>query len=301
MITGAGTPLADILSNAQAVLTDARSSILGAVAKSTQKSEKETSKAPDQVLSDLVDLSDEVQDRLSSEQEALSSLQQSLAEGDKEPATEILGQQIAEINKQISILRSFVQGASEQQLGPVLRGLEQTAGQLKYVARQLGLGNTTPAENLQGTQINIEAVSLSLSFNQVASITDEQGNQQSYAQSLDIELSFINIEISSGEPEESELTGPANVDAFLFQQSGQSYSESVARNNISERSALPDGNSELIQEFNKALQSFTQLIEEFTEKISDEDRIPPSIINLIKDLVSVGEPESSEQSFDTIV
>lgn len=300
MLTGEGTPLNILNANVQSVRDYAHSTSLNAKNDSTDRSGQTG-------LSDLVELSKEARNFLDNSRNLLNTLaegQQDLSRQERD----FLSDRLEQLQEQIGFLQSLISVATPEQASTILKGLEDAGNTLQGIGRQLGLVNDAPKVESTGERVEIQAVNLSASFNQVAVYQTENGDTYAVSQSLQINFSFLQGTVSSRQSAEAAEAGQAltaegngNSANALFLAQLNTQNAAARKTSAPQRGqasifeavvGLSSGASanvslEAVEQFSQVVHSLTQTIKEFEEVFTDEDRVPPSLYSIIKNLLSL--------------
>jgi hypothetical protein len=261
MLSGAGTPLYDILSGGS---SQKGVSGNGAVYAAEETLRKNISNGQDEATGpgDIVELSEDAQESLRKGLAALSEAlsNENAATGDAD-ANDILREQLAQAREQIEFITNLLkQGATPEQAAVLSKHLGGVGQSLEKIGRQLGLAPEASA--VAGGSAEVEAVSLSLSFNQVTQVAYDDGTVAELRQSLDANLSFVQI---------------TATDNAAVQQAGPG-------GQISTATSTATGTS-VAQEYRVTARSFRQLVDEFQKSFTDRDRVPLNLYNTIRNMV----------------
>lgn len=309
MIAGEGTPLNILQAGAQSVRDLAQNaSFVSRDNPSAQK--KDTSGR-----SDVVELSREARNFLDNSRNLLQDLekgQKAAAQSDRD----FIGQRLQQVREQIEFLQNMISAATPEQAGAIMKGLEDVAGTLEKIGRQLGLsgqeGAAQGVQKAEGDSVEINALSLKASFNQTTVYETEDGERVEVSQSLDIELSFLEVKATGEQGEEVKQDSAQQSFAdlaennqgnplFLAQLNNNQSSGRVSgradtvTNNVGVFEAIEElstvdsvvTGSDTVEKFSETVRGLTQTIKEFGEVFTDEERMPPSLYRIMKNLVSM--------------
>lgn len=264
MLSGAGTPLYDILSGASSQKGAAGASIIASDENSTRKlisNGQQGASAPE----DIIQLSQEAQDTLRKGIEALTSALQSGAKPDSETA-DLLREQLAQAREQIDFISKLLKkGATPEQAGVLGRHLDAIGQSLEKIGDQLGLAAPQNAQTVDTSTASVEAFSLSLSFNQVTQAFYDDGTVTELRQSLKVELSF------------AQLTATTSNDAVSTGPGGSIYSQIASQTS--------NNNDTLLTQYRSTAHSFRQVLADFDKAFTDRERLPLNLYNTIRNMV----------------
>jgi hypothetical protein len=286
MITGAGTPLADIITNAQAAISDARlsDSKLKNNKNSLLSSTASSDSTQDLEIKDTLELSDSAKASIEQEDsnlDLINQLQNKLSQND----VKLIEQRLDEINNQINIINELSsQSLTPEQEEIVNSAIKEIGQKLNSIAGQLGLvGNESKqtesnnenqivAEQAEATQIIDEDNTNSETTNDTNNITIADSNNTSQIQDIDfVQASPSELNIST-------------------------YDNFLPKSDVVKNSSAKLSRASLVPQFTFSLQSFAQLVEEFSASIDDENRIPPSMLKMIKTLAGSGEQNVQKEN-----
>lgn len=228
------------------VRTGAQSVTDGAFSISGAGNEAEdSSRGEGRRLIDFLDISEEARAHLQNDSDVLSQLDRGRGDIIRSEAR-FLNERLAQIKEQIGFLKNLASGANAAQQEILLKGIEQAGQQLGQIGRNLGLVSGDISSEYSQTQI--VAGELSLSFNQ--SVTIESGGRKiAIEQSQSFELKFLHI------------------------------------SSVSVSTEAHDTFTEITGELRAVAEGFQEFIKQFEQRLSDDKRIPPSIMNMIKDII----------------
>lgn len=305
MITGEGTPLNLLQSGAQSVRDLAQNATF--ISRDNPSAQKDSSGK-----TDIIELSKEARNFLNNSRNLMKELaggQQELARSERE----FIGQRLEQLREQIQFLKKMISVATPGQAGTIMKGLEDAASTLEKIGQQLGIVDNKPAvlqEVKNGEErVEVSAMTLTASFNQIAIYENQNGEKYSVAQSLDIEFSFLEIKATGvqSEIEQQAVTQKSFADMaennpgnplFLAQlnqnqasarAAGRAASVSVSNSTIFEELSFLENDvttSDTIEKFSETLHGLTETIKEFGEVFTDEERMPPSLYRIMKNMLT---------------
>lgn len=202
-------------------------------------------------LVDQIVLSDAAQEQLADAKAALETL-----ESAKDNFSEKIKARLEKLQDSISAITEALSGGETNDLRTLLKETEQIGKDLRYLGKKMGVigprGHERAAEVASVRSLEVRAVSLTASFNSIAQIENEDGSITQIEQSQDIELSYVQV----------------------------AYSES--RNSAVKDFEFP---KDVRDDFLLTAKGFMDLISEFEEFFSSEDRFPPSLSQVIRDII----------------
>lgn len=303
MITGEGTPLNLLQSGAQSVRDLAQNATF--ISRDNPSAQKDSSGK-----TDIIELSKEARNFLNNSRNLMKELaggQQELARSERE----FIGQRLEQLREQIQFLKKMISVATPGQAGTIMKGLEDAASTLEKIGQQLGIVDNKPAilqEVKNGEErVEVSAMTLTASFNQIAIYENQNGEKYSVAQSLDIEFSFLEIKATGvqSEIEQQAVTQKSFADMaennpgnplFLAQLNQNQASAraagraaSVSNSTIFEELSFLENDvttSDTIEKFSETLHGLTETIKEFGEVFTDEERMPPSLYRIMKNMLT---------------
>lgn len=254
-------------------------------------------------LLDLVDLSEEARAQLQNDRKAIGTLIKGRGALEDQKIDQ-LREQLGQIREQIDFIGNLLPQAGGEQRQTLLRAAEEAGKGLEQIGRQLGfIDDSESSVEVNAGSTSITAVSLTASFNSVATIETAEGDVAQFRQSIDIELSFLSISTAQSSinveanERSAELARTAQQFSLIQAQASVNSEQSISIQSTEGGSRFPaepgstalrdasDPISSLLREFVQTAKDFRSLVEEFQNNLSDENRIPPSIINVIKKLV----------------
>lgn len=307
MITGEGTPLNLLQSGAQSARDLAHN--VSFVSRDNPSAQKDSSGK-----TDVVELSKEARNFLNNSR----NLMKELASGQQElegSERDFVGQRLEQLREQIQFLKEMISVATPEQAGTIMKGLEDAASTLEKIGQQLGLvDKPSPAQDVKAEEgrVEINATTLTASFNQTAIYENENGETYSVSQSLDIELSFLEVK-ATGMQSEQQQQGLAQQSFTDLAENNQGNPLFLAQLNqnqsssgkVSGRAAPITSNvgvfeaieelstvdsvvtgSDTVEKFSETLRGLTQTIKEFGEVFTDEERMPPSLYRIMKNMLT---------------
>lgn len=226
----------------------------------SQSTEKRAQDATTSLV-DQISLSERAQEQLRAGQKALRAL-----ESAKDILSGNIKGQLENLRKDIEAVQSALTDGSTSEIGELLRETGQIGQALQHIGKKLGLIGTGKGSAVTSAQsLSVTSVSLTASFNSVAQITNEDGSVTTIEQSQDVELSYVQV----------------------------AYSET--RNSAVRDFEFP---KDVRDDFLLTAKGFMDLISEFEEFVSSEDRFPPSLSQVIRDILGSTLEKSAEHLVD---
>lgn len=256
-------------------------------------------------LLDLVDISEQARTQLQNDREAIGTLIKGRGVLEHQQI-DLLKDQLNQISEQIDFIRNLLGEAEGEQRQTLLRAAEQAAEGLDRIGRQIGLIDDSDADlSIASESVSVTAVSLTASFNTVATVETADGDSAEFRQRIDIEFSFLNISaqqsrvaLEPGQEGSEALAQNTQQSSLILAQASVAREQTITVQSGPEKGNFPaelastalrnarDPFSQFVREFSQTAKDFRSLVEEFQHNLSDEERIPPSIISVIKKLVS---------------
>ena len=214
---------------------------------------------------DFVDLSEEARNFLKEGQQALQELRKG-PEKLRQLDEEFIAKRLEQLQEQISFLQGLLAEAGPDQATALINAVKQIGTALHALGRQTG-AITPQAQTLQISQQSVEitAISLTASFNTVATIQNEDGSITQTEENINIELEYLNISAS---------------EQTLTLQSGNQLPESLQ------------------QQFRQTIKGFNELATELQEMFTDEERFPPGLYQVIRDILTAALEPTQEHLVD---
>ncbi|MCB9989102.1 MAG: hypothetical protein H6868_07195 [Rhodospirillales bacterium] len=204
-------------------------------------------------LSDQIDLSEEARNFLREGRQALQELRKG-PEKLRQQDEEFISKRLEQLQEQIGFLKSLLSQAQPEQANPLINGLKQVGTALHALGRQIGAITPQPQTlQIEQRQVEVTAISLSASFNSVATIQNEDGSVTQIEQSLEIQFDYLHVSVS-----EQSLT---------LQGAG----------------ALPENISD---QFQQTVKGFNELASELQALFTDKERFPPGLYQVIRDILT---------------
>lgn len=264
MLSGAGTPLIDILAGGPKGGTgSSRFSLLSPEDTRSQQAQNGVSDASD-IAADLVQLSEQARNGL---EEAYDSLK---AAAETDAGAKLLRQRLEQVQEEIAFIEKLLQGGTSGDQAEILgKQINQLGGSLRQIGRQLGFADDALAVTNE-TSVTVEAFSLSYSFNQVAQVELKDGTKAEISQSFTLQLDYVRIAADSTTT--AVQNGPG----------GQAGQESSA--------------AAIMSDYFVTKQSFKKLLAEFEKNFTDRDRLPLNLYNTIRNMIEKAVKQSDEKS-----
>ena len=265
MLSGAGTPLNDILTGAPK--GSAGSSRFSLLSPEDIRSQQATNGVSDsaQIAADLVQLSDEARNGLEKAYDALK------AAAETDAGAKLLRERLAQVQEEIGFIKTLLQaGATGEQAEVLGKQINQLGGSLRQIGAQLGFTDDALAVNSE-TSVTVEAVSLSYTFNQVAQVEFKDGRKAEISQSYTLQLDYVRI--TAENTTTAVQAGPGG------QKEGQEGSAAA-----------------IMSDYYVTKQSFKKLLAEFEKNFTDRDRLPLNLYNTIRNMIEKAVRSSDEKS-----
>ncbi len=252
MLSGAGSPLIDILAGANKGASGGKGfSLLSREDNINQNKDITGVEDAANIIADLVEISEDARNSLAQGYEDLR------AAVDTDAGADLLRKRIQQIREEVEFIDKLLQaGDVTRETADVLgRQIRELGRSLKQIGAQIGAGQDIVAVE---SRVSVEAVSLSYTFNQVAQIERPDGSRVEISQSFSFQMDFVRIEaettVSAAGP-----GGPGGKD---------------------------DGSaSAIMTDFQVTKQSFRKVLQEFEKNFTDRERLPLNLYNTIRNMI----------------
>ncbi|MBU0800417.1 MAG: hypothetical protein KKA05_05370 [Alphaproteobacteria bacterium] len=260
MLSGAGSPLYDILTTAQKSGSGQGKVTLNSDSNNDKPAERQGVSDARQIIADLIELSSAAQD-------SLSKSDKNTNRTDKAPEDDgfdFLKERLTQLKEEMDFIRSLLQGGAQPEQARVIgKQLQQIGENLDKIGRQLGLTAANATQSvIAESNLSIEAISLSYSFNSVAVAQGEDGSISVTSQSVNIELDFVRI--------------TADTQLTAVQQAGPG-GQNIASDAVQART--------LQQDYRVTAQTFKKILAEFEKNFTDRERLPLNLYNTIRNMI----------------
>ena len=265
MLSGAGSPLIDILAGAPKGGTG--SSRFSLLSPEDARNQQTTNGVSDSaaIVADLVQLSEEARNGL---EKAYDSLK---AAADTDAGAKLLRERLSQVQEEIAFIERLLQaGATDDQAEVLGKQINQLGGSLRQIGRQLGIEDDTLAVANE-TSVSVEAISLSYSFNQVAQVEFKDGSKAEISQSFTFKLDYVRITAESTTT--AVQAGPGGL------QAGQESSAAA-----------------IMSDYKVTKQSFKKILAEFEKNFTDRDRLPLNLYNTIRNMIEKAVKSADDKS-----
>ncbi len=216
--------------------------------------------------SDHLDLSGEAREILhrEREKESFDALFKS-GKNQRDINQDRIEEQLKQIKEQIDFLNDLLEEGTPKQTDHLIRRAEQTGKALQSLSRELGVDRSQNTLQISQQQLDVQAFSLTARFNSIATYETSDGRQITLEQNIDIQFDYVQI----------------------------AYSEQ----SLSLASA-PSAPEDLLNDFRSLTQGFNDFLSEMQSILSSEDRVPPSLSQIIRDLLSAALENNQEHYLD---
>lgn len=263
MLSGAGSPLIDILAGASKGASGGKGfSLLSREDNISQNKDITGVEDAASIIADLVEISEDARNSLSQGYEDLR------AAATADLGEDLLRQRIQKIREEVEFIDKLLQsGDVTRDSANVLgRHIRELGRDLKQIGKQIGAGQEVITAE---SSVTVEAVSLSYSFNQVAQIERADGSRVEISQNFSLQLDYVRIEaettVSAAGP-----GGPGGKD---------------------------DGSaSAIMSDFQVTKQSFRKVLQEFEKNFTDRERLPLNLYNTIRNMIEKAVKAADERT-----
>jgi hypothetical protein len=263
MLSGAGSPLIDILAGARKGASGGKGfSLLSREDNINQNKDTVGVNDASTIIADLVEISDEARGSLEQGYDALR------AAAGTDVGAELLRKRIQQIREELEFIDKLLQSGdvTRDTAGVLGRQIRELGRSLKQVGAQIGAGQDIAVAE---SRVSVEAISLTYSFNSLAQVELADGSRAEISQSFSLQLDFVRIEaettVSAAGP-----GGPGGKD---------------------------DGSaSAIMSDFQVTKQSFRKVLQEFEKNFMDRERLPLNLYNTIRNMIEKAVSSADERT-----